>query len=182
MEPPAAAHIYRRGLRFDPHQCSAARSEQPGIFHLVGREQDSRLRDRAEGLYQRPLAVLARLRLHRCASVERHLADHPQGQPHSARAVPSILVVEQVSDRSGLVGLARRRLFSDSYASSDDTVYLPGFLRFDAGVYAQIDATWKALLTIENIFNKGYWATADGNNNISPGQPRTFRFKVTANL
>jgi catecholate siderophore receptor len=72
--------------------------------------------------------------------------------------------------------------FSDSYASSDDTVYLPGFLRFDAGVYAQIDAIWKAQLTIENIFNKGYWATADGNNNISPGQPRTFRFKVTAKL
>jgi catecholate siderophore receptor len=72
--------------------------------------------------------------------------------------------------------------FSDSYASSDDTVYLPGFLRFDAGVYAQIDATWKAQLNIENIFNKGYWATADGNNNISPGQPRTFRFKLTAKL
>jgi catecholate siderophore receptor len=72
--------------------------------------------------------------------------------------------------------------FSDSYASSDDTVYLPGFLRFDAGVYAQIDAIWKAQLTIENLFNKGYWATADGNNNISPGQPRTFRFKVTAKL
>src|SRR6516162_8039869 len=60
--------------------------------------------------------------------------------------------------------------FSDSYSS------------FDAGVYAQIDATWKAQLNIENIFNKGYWASADANNNISPGQPRTFRFKVTAKL
>ena len=38
------------------------------------------------------------------------------------------------------------------------------------------------LLNIENIFNKGYWATADGNNNSSPGQPRTFRLKVTAKL
>jgi len=46
----------------------------------------------------------------------------------------------------------------------------------------QIDATWKAQLNIENIFNKGYWASADGNNNISPGEPRTFRFKVTAKL
>ena len=63
-----------------------------------------------------------------------------------------------------------------------DSVYLPGFLRFDAGVFAQIDAPWKARLNIENIFNKGYWASADGNNNISPGQPRTFRFKVTAEL
>jgi len=44
--------------------------------------------------------------------------------------------------------------FSDSYASSDDSVYLPGFLRFDAGVFAQIDATWKAQLNIENISTK----------------------------
>jgi catecholate siderophore receptor len=72
--------------------------------------------------------------------------------------------------------------FSDSYASSDDSVYLPGFLRFDAGVFAQITETWKAQLNIENIFNKGYWASADGNNNLSPGQPRTYRLKVTAKL
>jgi catecholate siderophore receptor len=70
--------------------------------------------------------------------------------------------------------------FSDSFASSDDSVYLPNFVRFDAGIYAQITETWKAQLNIENIFNKGYWASADGNNNISPGQPRTMRLKVTA--
>jgi catecholate siderophore receptor len=70
--------------------------------------------------------------------------------------------------------------FSDSYASSDDTVYLPGFVRFDAGLFATIDQNWKAQLTVENLFNKGYWATADGNNNISPGQSRTVRLKLTA--
>jgi catecholate siderophore receptor len=72
--------------------------------------------------------------------------------------------------------------FSDSYASSDDTVYLPGFVRFDAGIYATIDEHWKAQLTVENLFDKGYWASADGNNNLSPGQGRTVRFKVTAHL
>ena len=30
------------------------------------------------------------------------------------------------------------------------------------------------------IFDKGYWASADGNNNLSPGQPRTVRVKATA--
>jgi catecholate siderophore receptor len=68
--------------------------------------------------------------------------------------------------------------FSDSYASSDDTVRLPGFVRFDAGLYARINENWRAQLNIENIFNKGYWATADGNNNISPGQGRTVRLKA----
>jgi catecholate siderophore receptor len=70
--------------------------------------------------------------------------------------------------------------FSDSFASSDDTVRLPGFVRFDAAVYAKIDEMWRVQLNVENIFNKGYWATADGNNNISPGQPRTFRVSALA--
>ena len=39
---------------------------------------------------------------------------------------------------------------------------------------------WRVQLNVENIFNKGYWATADGNNNISPGQPRTFRLTAIA--
>jgi catecholate siderophore receptor len=70
--------------------------------------------------------------------------------------------------------------FSDSFASSDDTVRLPGFVRVDAGLYAQLDKNLRVQLNIENIFNRGYWATADGNNNISPGQPRTFRVSAIA--
>ena len=37
-------------------------------------------------------------------------------------------------------------------------------------------------LNIENIFNTGYWASADGDNNISPGQGRTFRVVARARL
>jgi catecholate siderophore receptor len=70
--------------------------------------------------------------------------------------------------------------FSDSFASSDDSVRLPGFVRVDAAVYAKIDEMWRVQLNVENIFNKGYWATADGNNNISPGQPRTVRLTAIA--
>jgi catecholate siderophore receptor len=70
--------------------------------------------------------------------------------------------------------------FSNSFASSDDSVRLPGFVRFDAAVYAKIDEMWRAQLNIENIFDKGYWASADGNNNLSPGAPRTIRLSATA--
>ena len=70
--------------------------------------------------------------------------------------------------------------FGDSFASSDDTVRLPGFVRFDTGLYLKIDQNWSAQLNIENIFNKGYWASADGNNNISPGAARTFRVSARA--
>jgi catecholate siderophore receptor len=69
--------------------------------------------------------------------------------------------------------------FSDSIATSDDAVRLPGFVRFDSAIYMKISETWKAQLNVENIFNKGYWASADGDNNISPGQPRTFRLSAT---
>ncbi|MBN9004469.1 MAG: TonB-dependent siderophore receptor [Rhizobiales bacterium] len=68
--------------------------------------------------------------------------------------------------------------FSDSFAASDDTVRLPGFVRVDAGIAAQVSRNWKLQLNVENIFNKGYWASADGNNNISPGAPRTFRISA----
>ena len=70
--------------------------------------------------------------------------------------------------------------FGNSFATSDDTVRLPSFVRFDAAVYAKIDETWSAQLNIENIFNKGYWASADGDNNISPGQGRTIRVLARA--
>ncbi len=70
--------------------------------------------------------------------------------------------------------------FSNSYASSDDTVRLPGFVRVDAAVYLKLNEMWRAQLNIENLFNRGYWASADGNNNISPGAPRTFRVSVSA--
>jgi catecholate siderophore receptor len=70
--------------------------------------------------------------------------------------------------------------FSDSFASSDDSVRLPDFVRVDAAVYAKVNDMWRVQLNVENVFNKGYWATADGNNNISPGQPRTFRATAIA--
>ena len=41
---------------------------------------------------------------------------------------------------------------------------------------------WRMQLNVENIFDTGYWASADGNNNISPGQPRTFRLTAIANF
>jgi catecholate siderophore receptor len=70
--------------------------------------------------------------------------------------------------------------FSDSYAASDDFVKLPGFVRVDAALYLRINETLSGQLNVENLFNRGYWATADGNNNISPGQPRTFRVVARA--
>ena len=90
--------------------------------------------------------------------------------------------MEQISVQPDLGGRARRDLLLNSFASSDDTVRLPGFVRVDAAGLCQINQMWRVQLNVENIFNKGYWATADGNNNNSPGQPRTFRLTAIANF
>lgn len=71
---------------------------------------------------------------------------------------------------------------SKMYASTDNTVYLPGFTRVDAAVYARIDKTWRAQLNIENLFDKVYWASAHNNNNLSPGSPIAARLSLVANF
>ncbi|WP_003613659.1 MULTISPECIES: TonB-dependent receptor [Methylosinus] len=72
--------------------------------------------------------------------------------------------------------------YTDYFASSDDMVNIPGFTRVDAAVYFNLNEQWRAQLNVENLLDHRYIATADGNNNITPGAPRTFRFSVTANF
>lgn len=72
--------------------------------------------------------------------------------------------------------------YTNFFASSDNTVLVPGFTRVDAAVFFRLNETWRAQLNIENIFDRRYFATADGNNNITPGSPRVFRLSATANF
>ena len=67
-----------------------------------------------------------------------------------------------------------------TFASSDDTVRLPGITRFDLGLFYRLNESWRAQVNIENLFDRRYIATADGNNNITPGAPRLVRFQVIA--
>ncbi|MEY4210149.1 MAG: hypothetical protein RLZ92_528 [Pseudomonadota bacterium] len=60
---------------------------------------------------------------------------------------------------------------SKMYAAVDNTVTLPGFLRFDAAVYYKIDKNIQLQVNIENLLDKQYYASAHNNNNITPGSP-----------
>ena len=75
---------------------------------------------------------------------------------------------------------------TDSFASSDDTVLLPGWTRVDAGIFGKYRMWDGTLLSwqvnVENVFNTAYYSTADGNNNITPGSPRAIRGVVRANF
>lgn len=67
-----------------------------------------------------------------------------------------------------------------SYAALDNRVELPAFTRFDGAVYhAFAGGATRVALNIENLLDRRYVATADGNNNLSPGAPREARVTLT---
>jgi catecholate siderophore receptor len=69
---------------------------------------------------------------------------------------------------------------SSMFAGIDNKVTLPSYERFDAALYAGIGWGLRAQLNVENLLDADYYPTAHSNNNITPGQPRAFRFSVTA--
>lgn len=60
---------------------------------------------------------------------------------------------------------------SKMYAATNNTVTLPGFLRFDAAVYYKATKNIQLQVNIENLLDKKYYANADNNTNITPGSP-----------
>ena len=69
---------------------------------------------------------------------------------------------------------------SDSYTSFNNTVKLPPFARADRAVYYQFnDKKTRLALNVENMFDRRYFPTVDGDNNISPGAPRTTRLTLS---
>lgn len=72
---------------------------------------------------------------------------------------------------------------SDSYTSFTNTVKLPAFTRADAALYYTFaDGKTRLALNVENLLNRKYYPTADGDNNISPGAPRNARLTLTTSF
>jgi catecholate siderophore receptor len=68
---------------------------------------------------------------------------------------------------------------SRMYAALDNTVTLPAFTRYDAGLYISLPAHSRLQVNMENVLGASYFATSHGNNNIMPGAPRTLRVSVS---
>jgi catecholate siderophore receptor len=64
------------------------------------------------------------------------------------------------------------------FANVDNLVTLPAFTRFDAAVYWTLNPALQLQLNVENLANKHYFASANSNNNISPGAPRSAWVKL----
>jgi catecholate siderophore receptor len=70
-------------------------------------------------------------------------------------------------------------LYQDEmFAAIDDAVTLPSFVRVDAAAYYLVSRRLRLQANLENLFDEGYFPTANNNNNITPGSPRALR--VTA--
>ena len=68
---------------------------------------------------------------------------------------------------------------TDMYAAISNTVKLPAFTRVDGGLYLSLTESVGAQVNLENIFNAKYYPLANGNNNITPGSPRSIRALLT---
>ena len=62
---------------------------------------------------------------------------------------------------------------SESFASISNAVTLKSYARYDGAVYYKFDERFSAQLNIENLFDKAYYPSAQTDNNISPGAPRS---------
>jgi len=66
-----------------------------------------------------------------------------------------------------------------SFAALDNVVTLPAFARADGALYYSFaGGKTRLALKLENLFDRKYFPTADGNNNISPGAPRNARLTL----
>lgn len=84
----------------------------------------------------------------------------------------------EVSRRIGAgIGIIHRdRVFT----STDNTVVLPAFTRVDGALFVTLSSRLRAQANVENLFDGKYYASANGNNNITPGSPRALRVSLTA--
>ncbi|MDQ6633463.1 MAG: TonB-dependent siderophore receptor [Gemmatimonadota bacterium] len=93
---------------------------------------------------------------------------------HTASLWNRVQLASPVGIGLGLVHQSRM------YAAIDNSVTVPAFTRVDGALFLGLTRSAKLQLNVENLFDASYYATAQGNNNIMPGAPRTIRLSVTA--
>ena len=82
-------------------------------------------------------------------------------------------IVSRVGAGLGIVQQAKM------FASIDNTVALPAFTRVDGAVFVTVTNSLRAQLNVENLFDRRYYTTSQGNNNIMPGSSRMLRVSMS---
>ena len=66
---------------------------------------------------------------------------------------------------------------SQVFTSFSNAVVLPGYTRADAVIYYKF-GSYRVALNAENVCNASYYSTANNDNNISPGAPRSVQLSL----
>ena len=83
-------------------------------------------------------------------------------------------------DCNARLGIGLGTIYRDElFASTDNTVRLPSFVRFDAALFYRFNARLRAQLNVENLLDRAYYSSAHSNTNLTPGSPRALRLGVT---
>ena len=61
---------------------------------------------------------------------------------------------------------------TQQYASLDNAVIVPGYVRVDGAAYFKINDNLSGQINVENLLGANYYVSAHNNNNITPGSPR----------
>jgi catecholate siderophore receptor len=132
---------------------------------------------RAEGVSLSIAGDFRRLRVsaayaHQRARIVKDIAAAPAGR--AVGLVPndrlSLWATSDVTNRVGLGGGVISQ--GASRTSFTNQVTLPAYTRTDALVYYRL-GRHRLSLNVENLFDARYYPTANGDNNISPGAPRS---------
>ena len=78
------------------------------------------------------------------------------------------------------MGIGFGTIYRDElFASNDNAVCVPSFVRFDAALFYRFNAHLRAQLNVENLLDRAYYSSAHSNTNLTPGSPRALRLGVT---
>lgn len=91
----------------------------------------------------------------------------------------SLWMTYEFASRVGVGGgvIAQSRVFT----SFTNQVQLPSYARVDGLLYYRL-GRYRVALNAENLLDAKYYPTANGDNNISPGAPRTARISLSASF
>jgi catecholate siderophore receptor len=112
------------------------------------------------------------------AEITQTTASAPEGReiPLVPRHSFSLWNRYDVTSQLGVgLGLIAR---SKSYASISNAVKLPGYARLDAALFYKLPNGIEAQLNIENLTGAHYFPSANNDNNIAPGAPRTVKIAL----
>lgn len=71
---------------------------------------------------------------------------------------------------------------SSFFVREDNLVEVPGYTRFDAAAYYDVNDGLRLQLNIENLFDTDYFPDAHSNDNITTGKPLNARFSISKNF